>query len=154
MVAIVGLLAATTIPVFSRSLAKSHRNAFAAEAGVLYGAFKQYYIDYGRFPSDDGAFGDTFDPATLAPLTTDGHMSAGAAMSFLGKQLDDEIFIYVTPDIRGPDTDLLIGMHPKYDTSEWVYIFHTDVWVEEFGHLDGVYFYRNEQLIPADQVVD
>ena len=154
VVAIIGLISATAIPVYGRILEKANRNAFVADAEPLYDAFKQYYVDNSKFPSEVGPPNELFDPATLAPLTTYGYMNFTAAQSFLRKQVDDTIFIYIAPDVTGQDSDILMAMHPKYDPSEWIYIFYTDLLSDPYGSLDGVYFYRNGKLLPVDQVVD
>ena len=152
VVAIIGLLASIAIPVYGRTVERARRNAFVTEANQIYNAFRQYYIDNGKFPADGGP--NPLSLSTLAPLTSDGHLSAHAAASFLRKQVDNSVFIYIAPDIAGADSDILLALHPKYDPDEWIYIFHTGLLVDTYGALDGVYFYRDGSLIRVDQVVD
>jgi len=150
VVAIIGLLASIAVPVYARVIEKSNRNAFAADANTLYGAFRQFYIDNSKFPSEGGT--QPLDVTTLAPLTTQNDLSRAAAASFLRKQQDNQLLIYLAPDITGPDSDILIAMRPKYDPTEMVYIFYTDLLDDSYGPLDGVYFYRDGNLVRVDEV--
>jgi len=150
VVAIIGLLASIAVPVYARVIEKSNRNAFAADANIVYDAFRQFYIDNSKFPSEGGT--QPLDVTTLAPLTTQNYLSRAAAASFLRKQQDNQLLIYIAPDITGADSDILIAMRPKYDPTEMVYIFYTDLLDDSYGPLDGVYFYRDGDLVRVDEV--
>jgi hypothetical protein len=43
-------------------------------------------------------------------------------------------------------------MRPRYDPDEWIYIFFTDLLDDSYGPLDGVYFYRDSQLVRVDEI--
>ncbi|MCZ6599307.1 MAG: prepilin-type N-terminal cleavage/methylation domain-containing protein [Acidobacteria bacterium] len=150
VVAIIGLLASIAIPVYARMIEKSNRNAFVADANILYDAFQQFYNDNSRFPSEGGT--EPLDVTTLAPLTTQNYLSEAAAASFLRKQQNNQILIYIAPDINGADSDVLMAMRPKYNPTELIYIFYTDLLDDSYGPLDGVYFYRDGQLVRVDEV--
>ena len=150
VVAIIGLLASIAVPVYARVIEKTNRNAFVADANLLYDAFRQFYIDNSKFPSEGG--GQPLDVTTLAPLTTENYLSPAAAASFLRKQQGNQINIYIAPDVTGADSDILIGMRPKYDPTDMIYIFYTDLLDDSYGPLEGVYFYRDGQLVRVDEV--
>ncbi len=150
VVAMTGLLISIAIPVYARVIEKSNRNAFVADANTVYNAFRQFYIDNSKFPSEGGA--EPLDVTTLTPLTTQNYLSDSTAASFLRKQENNQILIYIAPDVSGADSDILLAMRPKYDTSELIYIFYTDLLEDSYGPLDGVYFYRDGELMRVDEV--
>jgi prepilin-type N-terminal cleavage/methylation domain-containing protein len=152
VVAIIGLLASIAVPVYANILERTNRNAFVADADTLYKSFMRYYIDNGSFPPDSGP--GSFDPDTMVPLITHDYLTATAAASFLRKQVDNTIAIYVAPDVTGASSDLLIAMRPRYDLDEMIYIFYTDLLDDSYGPLDGVYFYRNSELIRIDGITE
>lgn len=150
VVTIIGLLTSIAIPVYARTVESSQRNAFVADANIVYAAFRQFYIDQSRFPSEYGT--QPLDVTTLAPLTTQNYLDEVAAASFLRKQKDNQIFIYIAPDINGTDSDILMAMRPKYDPTEVLYFFFTDLLDDSYGPLDGVYFYRDGRLVQVNKV--
>jgi len=152
VVAIIGLLASIAIPVYANIIQRTNRNAFVADADTLYKAFMRYYIDHGSFPPDAGL--NTFDPDTLAPLTSEDYLTQSVAAGFLRKQVDNTIVIYISPDVTGTDSDILMAMRPRYDPDDMIYIFYTDLLDDSYGPLDGVYFYRNSQLVRVDGVTE
>ena len=81
VVAIIGLLASIAIPIYANIIERTNRNAFVADADTLYKAFMRYYIDHGSFPTDAGL--NTFDPDTLAPLTSEDYLTQAVAAGFL-----------------------------------------------------------------------
>ncbi len=150
VVAIIGLLASIAIPVYARVIENANRDAFVADANLLYSAFQQFYIDNSKFPAEGGT--QPLNVTTLAPLTTQNYLRKEAAASFLRRQQNNQLFIYIAPDISGADSDILIAMRPKYDPTEFIYIFHTDLLDDSYGPLEGVYFYRDGQLVRVDKV--
>ena len=150
VVAIIGLLASIAIPVYANIIERTNRHAFVADAGTIYKSFMRYYIDHGRFPPDAGL--NAFDPDSLAPLTTEDYLTQTAAASFLRKQVDNSILIYIAPDVTHTDSDILLAMRPRYDPDERIYIFFTDLLDDSYGPLDGVYFYRDSQLVRVDEI--
>ena len=98
-VAIIGLIAAIAIPMFSGAINKSHRATVVHDAGELYRAFMRYYVDEGVFPSTGAPPARTMDLQTLAPLSTGAYFSH--VESFTHKLQNGEIQNYDSPNIGG-----------------------------------------------------
>lgn len=144
VVAIIGLLAATSIPVYRNALARAQRTALAADMTQLYSAFMRYNVDHGRFPPDTGA--GSFNVATLAPLTTGGYF--GSAKPLNDRLANHQLFLYWTPDWNGPNADFIAIGRSATDPNVLVYAMHYG-----FGgwfSYEGVYFWSNGQLVRAD----
>lgn len=144
VVAIIGLLAATSIPVYRNALARAQRTALAANMTQLYSAFMRYNVDHGRFPADTGA--GSLNVATLAPLTTGGYF--GSAKPLDDQLSNGQLLFYWTPDWNGPDADFIAIGRSATDPSVLVYAMHYG-----FGggfSYEGVYFWANGQLVRAD----
>ncbi len=143
-VAIVGLLAATALPVYQGAIAKAQRVALAADMTEFYSAFMRYHIDRGRFPADSGI--GAFDTTTLSPLSTSGYF--GGVESLTSKLTEGRILFYWAPDWNGPDADFVVVAASAAQPDVFVYAMHY-----EFGGFfayDGVYLFVNGQLVRAD----
>lgn len=144
VVAIIGLLAATSIPVYRNALARAQRTALAANMTQLYSAFMRYNADHGRFPPDTGVGG--LNVVTLAPLSTGGYF--GSAKPLNGQLANGRLFLYWTPDWNGQDADFIAIGRSALDPNVLVYAMHYG-----FGgwfSYDGVYLWSNGQLVRAD----
>jgi Tfp pilus assembly major pilin PilA len=140
VMAIVFLLAAIAVPIYSRVMLKAERTALASEATAVHEAMLAYYADHAKFPS--AFFGsDRLNRATLAPLTTGGYLSPTVAQSFIRKQAGSQIWFYWSWWVGGKDQEFWLIMHPDYDPNELVYILHTQLLAGSKWH-DGVYFWR------------
>ena len=142
--AIVGLLAATAIPVYQGATAKAQRMALAADMTELYSAFMRYNIDHGRFPTDSGA--GAFNTSTVSPLTTEGYFRS--VESLQRKLTNNRILFYWAPDWNGPDSDFIVLATSASEPNVYVYAMHYD-----FGGVfayDGVYFLIDGQLVRSD----
>ena len=132
VVAIVGLISATAIPIFDNALGKSHRAALRADSGTLYRALMTYQFDYDKFPSEA-----EFDLATLDPLYSGGYFAGAEA--YTNKLLDGEILIYLAPDIDGEDTQFLVVTRSAFDLRDIFVVGYTDIIEVSEGWIDGVY---------------
>lgn len=143
-VAIVGLLAATAIPVYQGAIAKAQRVALAADMTEFYSAFMRYHIDRGRFPADSGV--GAFDTTTLSPLTTTGYFGGGESLKH--KLTNGRVLFYWAPDWNGPDADFIVIASSTLEPNVYVYAMHY-----EFGGFfayDGVYLLIDGQLVRSD----
>jgi prepilin-type N-terminal cleavage/methylation domain-containing protein len=143
-VAIIGLLAATAIPIYQGAMAKAHRAALAADMHELYSAFMRYHVDSGRFPDDVG--GTAFNLDTIAPLSSSGYFRGTDALK--GKMMNNRMWFYWAPDWEGPNSDFIAIARSTIDPSVYVYAMHYD-FEDEFAY-DGVYMLVNGQLVRAD----
>ncbi len=145
VVAIVGLISATAIPVFDGALRKSRRAALRADSGTLYRALMTYEFDYNKFPSEA-----EFDLATLDPLHSGGYFAAAA--SFTNKLQGSRVLIYLAPDIDGQDTQFLIVTRAAFDPREIFVVAYTDIIAATEGWIDGVYLIDDGDLEEAEEI--
>ncbi len=141
VVAIIGLLAATAVPVYQRAMLRAHRAALVADMRDLHGALMQYSADQGDFPL-------VMDWITGAPLTTDGYYDKFDSViekSFYG----DVRYISPVPGeyfswVRSKNTNFPV----------WIMALHTSNWPLEPGvSFDGVYYYDpfTSLLVPVTE---
>jgi prepilin-type N-terminal cleavage/methylation domain-containing protein len=146
VVAILGMLSAIAIPVYSRAIQKSRRAALAADMAVLHKAFLRYYADHGAFPADGGGDG-AFDVTTLSPLT-DGN-SYFRADSLQGKLFQNRVLAYWAPDIDGTDSDFILVARAKEEPNLFVYAISYD-WPGSTLGYEGVYFWVDGQFVQVN----
>lgn len=142
--AIIGLLAATAIPVYQNAVAKAQRAALLADMSQLYSAFVRYHADHGQFPSDAG--GGALDIATLAPLSTSGYYATPTALN--AKLYQGHLWWYWAPDWNGPDADFILIGRSKQNPSLYVYAMHYGF--DGWSGYDGVYVWENGVLTRSD----
>lgn len=143
-VAIIGLLAATAIPVYQGATAKAQRVALVGDMTELYSAFMRYYVDNGKFPGDAGLA--ALDVNTLNPLASGGYFRTATGLKL--KLADDGLAGYWAPDWDGPDANFVAIGHSKLDPDVWVYAMHFTFLSE--ASYDGVYLLVNGQFVRAD----
>jgi prepilin-type N-terminal cleavage/methylation domain-containing protein len=150
VVAIVGLLAATAIPIYQNALNKSRRMALAADLNALHTAFMRYYADHGKFPADTGG-GDQLDLATLSPLSTGGYFKQ--VDTLLSRVEDNAILNYVALDFGGPDSNFVLTTISADEPDLYAYIVSLD-WGGALGitNYEGVYFWDGTRLMRPDEV--
>lgn len=141
VLAIVVILAAIAIPLYTNVLRQTHTNALVLEVKHLYDSMMQYHADMGFFPSEE-----SFNTATLAPLSTQGYFSG--ATGFVEKLTGDEVLIYLAPDINGADQQFILVTQSEADPSIIVVAVHTNIISETDGWADGVF------VITADELAD
>jgi prepilin-type N-terminal cleavage/methylation domain-containing protein len=144
VVAIIGLLTATAVPVYRDAQAKAQRAALAGDMKELYSAFMRYHVDRGGFPSDSGA--GAFNITTLNPLANSGYFPSVDGLK--SKTYDNRMYWYWAPDWEGPNSDFIVIARSKVDPNVWVYAMHYDL-LGLFAY-DGVYLLLDGQLVRAD----
>lgn len=142
--AIIGLLAATAIPVYQNAIAKAQRAALVADMSQVYSAFIRYHADHGQFPADSGA--GALDIATLAPLATSGYYAAASTLN--SKLHQGHAWWYWAPDWNGPNADFILIGRSKSDPEMYVYAMHYGF--DGFSGYEGVYVWHNGVLTRAD----
>ena len=145
VVAIVGMLTAIAIPVYSRAIQKSRRAALGADMAVLHKAFLRYYADHGSFPSDGGGDG-VFDKDTMSPLTDGQYFRADALK---GKLFQNQVFAYWAPDIDGTDSDFILVARSKEEPNLYAYALSYDWPGSTFGY-EGVYFWVDGEFVQVN----
>ena len=145
VVAIIGLMSATAVPVFEDALARSQRTALRADCGTLYRAFMTYQFDYDKFPSEAD-----FDLETLDPLHSEGYFAGAPA--FLSKLQGGQVLIYLTPDVDGPDSQLIVVTRSAADPDDIFVIVYTDIIEATGGWIDGVYIIDDGDLEEAEEI--
>ena len=144
---IMGLLAATAIPVYRNAVVKTKKAALVADMNTLYKAFLSYRFDHNKFPSDNGAGG--FNTRTLDPLASGGYFTSAATLN--RKLLNGRIQFYFAPDWDGGDSDFVLVAQSAIDRNMVFYVMSYDFggW---FGY-DGVYVLKDGMFVKADQAI-
>jgi hypothetical protein len=135
------------IPVYEGAVEKSHRAAVRTDCRTLYNALMTYKFDYDKFPSEDD-----FDLETLAPLSTEGYY--GSSATFTTKLLDDQLLVYLAPDVDGADTQFIVIAQTKINPSNVFAIVYTNIIEETEGWVDGVYLITADELEEAGDDLD
>jgi prepilin-type N-terminal cleavage/methylation domain-containing protein len=142
VVAIVGMLAAISVPVYSQAVRRARVTALAADVDTLYGALMRYHVDHGAFPAEK-----TFDRQSLAPLTSEGYLADAGALT--EKLVGSKLYIYVAPDVGGPDQHFIVVTRHVLDPSIIVVAAHTNIVGAAGGWIDGVYVITDGELQEA-----
>jgi prepilin-type N-terminal cleavage/methylation domain-containing protein len=147
VVAIMGLLAATALPVYRNALIKANKTALVADMNSLYKAFLSYRFDHDRFPSDSGA--GALNTRTLEPLASGGYFTSATSLN--RKLLNGRIQVYWAPDWDGHDADFVVVAQSAIDRNMVIYAMSYDFggWI---GY-DGVYVLEDGTFVRADQAI-
>jgi len=145
VVAIVGLISATAIPIFEDALRKSHRAALRADCGTFYRALMTYRFDNNKFPSEAD-----FDLETLDPLHSEGYFSG--AQAFANKLQNGQVLIYLAPDVDGPDTQFIVVTRAAFDPRDIFVVVYTDFIAATDGWVDGVFLLDDGDLEEAEEL--
>jgi general secretion pathway protein G len=147
VVAIIGLIVAIAVPLYSGAIDKSHRSTLVHDGGELYRAFMRYYVDQGVFPSTTTPADRVFDLQTLAPLSTGGYFRH--VESFTNKIQDGEIQNYDSPNIGSADTQFWATINSAREPGFVLLIAHTnDLPIDRGEWYDGVYYVTNTGIEP------
>ena len=147
VMAIIFILAAMAVPMMRAALLRAHVSRVATDSKIIFGAFKQYFIDQNMYPNatDDPAF----DLATFEPLVSMGYYDAGVVGELVDGRADD----YDSPDDRGSNQEFWLELTLKYDPSIRFLIADSDDAPLAGGeYFDGVYLYRDGVLTPIGNV--
>ena len=145
VVAIVGLISATAIPIFDDALTKSRQAALRVDCGSLYRALITYQFDYDKFPSEAD-----FDLATLDPLYSEGYFAGARALT--SKLQNDKVLIYLAPDVDGPDTQFIVVTRAAFDPTAIFVVVYTNIIATTEGWIDGVYIIDDADLEEAEEI--
>jgi prepilin-type N-terminal cleavage/methylation domain-containing protein len=142
-VAIIGLASALAIPMYADAIRKGRASALQSDGKTLHGALMAYYKDNSAFPSDD-----SFDTTTLSPLSTEGYLHSGEAIT--SKLVDGELLVYLAPDIGGADQQFVAVMRHADDRRVIVGVVHTNLVTDDGEWVDGSYVIDAEDLEEAE----
>jgi prepilin-type N-terminal cleavage/methylation domain-containing protein len=143
VVVIISLASALAIPVYENALENSHRSALQADCYQLYQSLMKYQFDHDKFPSEAD-----FDLATLAPLSHEGYFNA--APTFTAKLKDQQLLVYLAPDVDGTDTQFILVAQAEIDPTTIFAVVYTNIISETDGWVDGVYQITPDDLKEAD----
>jgi prepilin-type N-terminal cleavage/methylation domain-containing protein len=143
VVMIISLASALAIPVYENALENSHRSALQADCYELYQSLMKYQFDHDKFPSEA-----EFDLATLAPLHNGGYFNA--APTFTSKLKDEQLLVYLAPDVGGADTQFIVVAQAEIDPTTIFAVVYTNIISETNGWVDGVYRITPGDLKDAD----
>ena len=147
IVAIIGVLAAITIPLVHRAIVKSSISTVAAEAETVHAAFKQHYASKSEYPFAVGK--PVFQLDTFEPLRTVGYYDGDITTELLGGKAD----AYDSPDDRGQNREFWLEMTLKADRSIRILVADSDDAPLSVGdYVDGIYLYRDGELKPIHDV--
>ncbi len=145
VVAIIGLVAAIVVPLYTGLIDKSHRSTLVHDAGELHRAFMRYNVDQGVFPSVA-----SFNLHTLTPLSSDGYFRN--VESFRHKLFNTEIQNYDSPNIGGADTQFWATINSAREPGFVLLIAHTnDLPIDRGEWYAGVYYVTAGGLIPVKE---
>ena len=150
VVAIIGLVVAIAIPLYSGAIDKSHRATLIHDAGELYRAFMRYYVDEGVFPSTSTPPERAMNLQTLAPLSTGGYFQHFD--SFTAKLYNGEIQNYDSPNIAGADTQFWATINSVRQPGFILLIAHTnDLPIDRGEWYDGVFYVTADGIQPVQE---
>jgi len=142
VLAILAVISAMAIPGLQQARVRAEIGAIAGDSNSLMTAFKQYYIDQGQYPNASNS--PAFDLRTFSPLSTQKYYRGNVTQWLLGNQAD----AYDSPDDGGPNQEFWIEMTLSIDpTVRFVVANSDDAPLGGGQWLDGVYVYRNGQLL-------
>ena len=150
VIAIIGLVTAIAVPLYSSAIDKSHRSAMVHDAGELYRSFMRYYIDQGVFPAQSSPPARVMDLKTLAPLSTGGYF--GQVESFTHKLQNGEMQNYDSPNIGGADSQFWATINSAREPGFVLLIAHTnDLPLDRGQWYDGVFYVTSDGLQPVKE---
>ncbi|NIM01113.1 MAG: prepilin-type N-terminal cleavage/methylation domain-containing protein [Acidobacteria bacterium] len=145
VVAIIGLIAAIAVPLYTGAIDKSRRATLVHDAGELHRAFMRYNVDEGVFPSVSA-----FNLQTLTPLSNGGYFRHFE--SFTAKLYNGEIQNYDSPNIGGADTQFWATINSASEPGFVLLVAHTnDLPIDRGEWYDGVYHITADGLVTAKE---
>ena len=146
VVAILGLLAAITLPIMTAGLLRSKQAALAADGKILYGSFIKYNIDNGTFPSTSSPPARAFSLTTLAPLSNNGYY--GQSVGLTMKLQNSRVTAYDSPNVGGSDSEFYAVLTLKSNPSIVVLVASTSNYPGHIGTwYDGVYYIQGANIV-------
>lgn len=150
VVAIIGLIVAIAVPLYSGAIDKTHRATLVHDGGELYRAFMRYYVDEGVFPAVSSPPARVMNLQTLAPLSTGGYFRH--VESFTNKLQNAAIQNYDSPNIGGADTQFWATINSARQPGFILLIAHTnDLPIDRGEWYDGVYYVSMDGIQPVQE---
>ena len=151
VVAIIGLIVAIAVPLYSGAIDKSHRSTLVHDSGELYRSFMRYYVDQGVFPATSTPPERVFDLQTLAPLSTGGYFRSVEA--FTHKIQDGQVQNYDSPNIGSADTQFWATINSAREPGFVLLIAHTnDLPINPGEWYDGVFYVTTDGIRPMKEL--
>jgi prepilin-type N-terminal cleavage/methylation domain-containing protein len=141
VVAIIGLLATAAVQFYFFAIYRARMTALSQDMEAVHSALMQYNFDHGSFPAERD-----FDTATLDPLTSEGYLRNGEAIT--RKLIGHALWVYVAPDIDGPDQQYILVARHEADPRVAVFAMHSN-FIDGVGWGDGVYVSSAGGLVPV-----
>ena len=146
VVAIIGIVAAITIPYLQQAFRKATISAVAAECRGLYLAFTQYHIDNKEFPNSSTP--PAFDLKTFEPLRSGGYLRGNFNRLLFEGQAD----AYDSPDDEGNNAEFWLEMTLRLDpTVRFLVCSSNDAPLGGGQWLDGIYMFKDGVLTPIQK---
>ena len=150
VVAIISLVAAIAIPLYSGAIDKSHRSTLLHDSGELYRSFMRYYVDEGAFPSTSTPVERAFDLTNLAPLSTNGYFRQ--VDTFMHKLGNNQVQNYDSPNIASNDSQFWATINSKRQPGFILLVAHTnDLPFDRGTWYDGVYYVTLDGIRPVQE---
>lgn len=142
VLAILAVLSAMAIPGLNQARVRAEIGAVVGDGRALMTAFKTYYVDQGQYPNASNP--PAFDLGTFTPLTTEKYYRGNVQQWLVGNRAD----AYDSPDDGGANQEFWLEMTLSLDsTVRFVVANSNDAPLGGGQWLDGVYVYRNGQLL-------
>jgi len=149
-VAIIGLVTAIAIPLYSGAIDKSHRATLIADAGELHRSFMRFYVDLGLFPSTSSPASRALDLQTLSPLSTLGYFRHPEG--FTNKLEGGKIQNYDSPNVGSADTQFWATINSMRQPGFVLLVAHTnDLPLDRGTWYDGVYYVTSDGIHPVKE---
>jgi len=143
VVAIIAMLATISVQMYFFAIYRARLTALASDLEGLHSALMQYHVDHGSFPSERD-----FDTTTLSPLTTEGYLANGEAIT--KKLMGNKLWVYVAPDVDGADQQFILVARHGADNRVAVFAMHSNIIHSVRSRWgDGVYVSSAEGLVPV-----
>jgi len=123
VIAIIGILAAISIPQYNSYREKSVRASIVADCNAIFRAFTIYYLENNEYPWKDTAGPQQFNLVTFAPLTNP---------SLTGMDLSLEVNLNnLRPKMLGGQAETFDSPDDTFGTNQEFYL--TFTWVADHG---------------------
>ena len=148
VVAIISLLSALAIPIYSDAIRSASVSVVVADARELHTAFLRYHVDIGSFPSTALPPQRALDRQTLQPVSPEYFAHAS---HFVSQLFENEITLYDSPNVAGPDTQFWAVLVPLADPDLRFLVARTDQFPGFVGTwYDGVYEIEDGVIVPIN----
>jgi len=145
-VAIIGLLAATIVPMVASAMLRARVNAVSAESKLVYTAFRQHFVDLEEYPNASSS--PNFELGTFEPLVALGYYDGSILSQLANGQADG----YDSPDDQRNNREFWVEMTLEADPSVRFLVADSDNAPLGGGtYRNGIYLYRDGALTPIHE---